>query len=167
MLDPIDTDKVICDGGAAGRFPGEIHSGVAWWLAACFVVTTQTDRLLVAHDGQVASEEFYDRMCRGATHARHYACRVFACGAAEESELLAKMKAAGGIPGMWVGTTTADRDAFTVAIILYGQDGHPLDDSTGLGVIRRMIAEDKVPIPVNEHSKGSIEPYPGSLEGAG
>ncbi|MBT2395646.1 hypothetical protein [Streptomyces sp. ISL-100] len=165
MLNPVDTTTVIRDGAASGRQPDQIHTGVAWWMAACFVVTTETDRLAVAHDGHPVSGEYFDRLCRGAVNAQHYACRVLTLGAADESELLAAMEEAGGIPGMRVSTTTAD-DGDIVTVALYDRDGQPLTETAGLAVIRQMIAEDRVPIPVNDTCKGTVEPYAATM-GAG
>ena len=51
MLNPVDTDTVVKDGGAVGRFPGEIHEGVAWWLGASFVALTAAEQLVVGSDG--------------------------------------------------------------------------------------------------------------------
>ncbi|MFF4323301.1 hypothetical protein [Streptomyces sp. NPDC001568] len=163
MLNPIDVDTVIRDGGASGRFPEEIHSGVAWWIASCFVVVTRATQLVVAHDGHETSSEFFDRLCRGAINARHYACRVFDHGIATEDELLAAMAAQDGIPGIRVKTDAQDNGAQVVTITLYAKDGSPIKDRSGLVLIRRMISEDQVPIPVNEHARGTIEPYPGVM----
>ncbi|MDA5284296.1 hypothetical protein [Streptomyces sp. Isolate_45] len=159
MLNPIDTDRVIRDGGAIGRFPDEIHPGVAWWMAACFVMTTRADRLAVAHDGKAATAEFFDRMCLGAINVQHYACLVLDRGVAGQGELLATMKELDRVPGMRV---TSDQDIVTIT--LYDRDGNPLTEPTGLLVIRRMIAEDRVPIPVNAECKGRIQSY---VEAAG
>ncbi|MEV6956859.1 hypothetical protein [Streptomyces sp. NPDC051183] len=163
MLNRIDVDAVVRDGGASGRVPEQIHSGVAWWLASCFVVVTRANQLVVAHDGHEASSEFFDRLCRGAINARHYACKVYDHGIAKEDELLIAMTALGGVPGMHVKTDPGDNGAQVVTITLYGKDGKPLTDESGLILIRQMISEDQVPIPVNEHARGTIEPYPGVM----
>ncbi|MFE3861081.1 hypothetical protein ACFXPT_11690 [Streptomyces goshikiensis] len=154
MLNPIDPDQVIRDGGVTGCFPEEIHPGVAWWMAACYVVTTRADRLVVAYDGQPATAEFFDRMCLGAINAQHYKCHVIDRGPASPDDLLAAMKELERVPGMYAST-----DNGTATITLYDRDGAPLTDRTGLQLIRRMIAEDRVPIPVNTESKGRIQPY--------
>ncbi|WP_327416986.1 hypothetical protein [Streptomyces sp. NBC_01233] len=154
MLNPIDTDKVIRDGGATGRFPSEIHPSVAWWMAACFVMTTRTDRLVAAYDGNPASAQFFDRMCIGAINVQHYACLVLDRGVANEDGLLVTMKDMDRAPGMRV---SSEQD--TLTITLYDRDGAPLTEHTGLHVIRRMIAEDRVPIPVNAGCKGRIQNY--------
>lgn len=65
MLNPIDTDAVIRDGRLAGAFPGEIHEGVAWWAAACFVVVSRSGQMAVAHDSHPTTAEFHRRFCRG------------------------------------------------------------------------------------------------------
>ncbi|WP_158574155.1 hypothetical protein [Streptomyces triticagri] len=44
-------------------------------------------------------------------------------------------------------------------ITLFGPDGKRLDEDAVLLTIRRMIAEDRVPIPVNTTSKGRIQPH--------
>ncbi|MFI9584067.1 hypothetical protein ACIHCQ_19985 [Streptomyces sp. NPDC052236] len=158
MLNSIDTAAVIRDGGAVGQFPGEIHEGVAWWIAACLVVTTKASRIAVAHDGHNTSVGFYDRLCRGAGNAQHYACRVTDVGVADQDELLAAMKDLGSVPGIRV-TTTAAPEGETVHIAVYDDQGFPLTEDAGLAMIRRLIAEDRVPIPVNAQAKGYVEPY--------
>ncbi|MEU9030648.1 hypothetical protein AB0D46_24600 [Streptomyces sp. NPDC048383] len=154
MLNPIDTDKVIRDGGATGRFPDEMHPAAAWWLAACFVVTLRADQLVVAHDGQPATAKFFDLLCQGAINAQHYASRILDLGVADEDELVIAMKEADRAPGMRV-TTTVDQ----VTITLYDRAGVPLTERPSLYLIRRMIAEDRIPLPVNAECKGSIQPY--------
>lgn len=159
MLNPIDAGTVVRDGGAHGRFPGQIHAGVAWWMAACFVVTVRACRLVVAHDGKSTSVEFFDRLCQGAVNAQHYACQVLDRGQADQVALLAAMRQAGDAPGILVTTKENGGDTAQITIALYGRDGKPLDEPGGLAAIRRMIAEDRVPIPVNETSKGRVQPY--------
>ncbi|MEV0633800.1 hypothetical protein AB0I77_02230 [Streptomyces sp. NPDC050619] len=158
MLNPIDTDTVIRDGGATGHFPGQIHEGVAWWIGACLVVATKSTRIAVAHDGQPTSATFHQRLCQGAINAQHYACRVTDLHTADETELLAAMADLGHAPGALI-TTTTTPDGETVRIILYGAEGRPLTEDTGLAQIRRLIADDQVPIPVNHASKGHVEPH--------
>lgn len=153
MLNPIDTDAVIRDGRVAGTFPGDIHPGVAWWVAACFVVTSQTSQLTVAHDGHPITAEFHRRFCRGAINAQHFACQVSDLGAADEGRLLRAMKQIGEAPGALL-TTTEDRQLVTIR--LYDAQGQQVTDETGLAAIRRMIAADHVPIPVNEQARGRI-----------
>ncbi|MEW1544945.1 hypothetical protein [Streptomyces tsukubensis] len=160
MLNPIDTDHVIRDGGAHGRVPDQVHAGVAWWIAACFVVTMRARRLVVAHDGRAASAEFFDLLLRGAVNARHYACQVLDLGRADEGSLLAAMHRIADAPGILVTTKEASNKTVHVTIALFGRDGRPVDEPGGLAAIRRMIAEDRVPIPVNKSSKGSVRPYP-------
>ncbi|MQS36806.1 hypothetical protein [Streptomyces katsurahamanus] len=150
---------MVRDGGAHGRFPGQIHAGVAWWMAACFVVTTRTNCLVVAHDGESTSVEFFDRLCQGAVNAQHYACQVLNRGQADEAGLLVAMREAGDVPGIRVTTKRTGGDTVQVTIALYSRDGKPLDEPGGLAAIRRMIAEDRVPIPVNETSKGRVQPF--------
>ncbi|MFJ7271083.1 hypothetical protein ACIQV3_31320 [Streptomyces sp. NPDC099050] len=157
MLNPIDTDAVIRDGGATGSFPHEIHTGVAWWMAACYVVTAHLDGLVVAYDGKPATAEFFDRMCLGAINAQHCACLVLDRGVAGQEDLLAAMKERGRVPGMYAATRNG-----TATLTLFDHDGVPLTERTGLHLIRRMIAEDRVPIPVNAGSKGRIQRYEGA-----
>lgn len=156
MLNPIDADAVIRDGGAVGRFPGEIHEGVAWWLGACLVVTHKTPYLAVAHNGHPAITAFADRLCRGAINAEHYACHVRYLGRQSEQTLLHSMRDLAGTPGAYLAAST-DRGTTTVRVTLYNRDGIILDDTNGLAEIRRLIAEDRVPIPVNAQAKGYIE----------
>ncbi|MEU8779098.1 hypothetical protein [Streptomyces sp. NPDC048606] len=154
MLNPVDTDAVIRDGGARGRFPDEIHPAVAWWLAACYVVTARADRLVIAHDGRPETAEFFDRLGSGAINAQHYRCLVLNLGDADEETLITAMAKADRAPGMRA-TTENGRAVITC----YDRDGKPLTDRTGLLVIRSMIAEDRVPLPVNDACKGRIETY--------
>ncbi|MGW1051095.1 hypothetical protein ACWDBD_05915 [Streptomyces sp. NPDC001118] len=155
MLNPIDTDAVIQDGRVAGIYPGEIHEGVAWWVAACFVVVSQARQVAVAHDDHPTTAEFHRRFCRGAINAEHWGCRVSSLGTADEARLLQAMKRLGGVPGALL--TTADVGGQrTVAIRLYDADGQPVTEETGLARLREMIATDRVPIPVNDQAKGRI-----------
>lgn len=163
MLNPIDTDKVIRDGGAHGRFPDEIHTAVGWWLGACLVTALKAHRIAVAHDGRATSLLLFQRLCRGAVNAQHYACTVLTLRVADEDTLLRVMNELGGVPGVRVSSSGAE-GAETVSIVLYGPDGKPLDEDTGLADIRRMIAQDRVPIPVNDAVKGRIDHYPHPVE---
>ncbi|MFB7270605.1 hypothetical protein [Streptomyces sp. NPDC056244] len=158
MLNPVDTEAVIRDGGATGRFPGEIHEGVAWWLGACLVVTQKARRIGVAHDGHPAVAEFTSRLCRGAINAQHYACNVRLLGHQTEARLLAALKSFQGAPGAWLSASTDD-EALIMRITLYSRHGIALDETNGLAEIRRMIDEDRVPIPVNDQARGTIEPW--------
>ncbi|MET8688937.1 hypothetical protein ABZV77_32475 [Streptomyces sp. NPDC004732] len=158
MLNPIDPDAVIREGGAIGRYPGEIHEGVAWWVGACFVVALKADRVVVAHGGNTTSAAFHRRLCRGAVNARHFACTVADLRVATEAGLLTAMEALGSVPGALV-TTTDEGDAEVVHIALYDAEGQSLTEGTGLAAIRRMIAENRVPIPVNAAAKGRVERY--------
>ncbi|MEU5026020.1 hypothetical protein [Streptomyces milbemycinicus] len=160
MLNPIDTGAVVRDGGVVGRFPGEIHEGVAWWVGACLVAAMRARRIVVAHDGRATSEAFYRRLCRGAVNAGHLACIVVDLGVAGEATLFRAMQELGSVPGALVTTLVGDDGAETVKIALYDGAGHMLGEEAGLARIRRMIAEDRIPIPVNEHSRGRVEPYP-------
>ncbi|MFD3521400.1 hypothetical protein [Streptomyces sp. NPDC058653] len=159
MLNPINAEAVIRDGGASGRFPGELHEGVAWWLGACLVVTVKAGRIVVAHDGQGTSAAFLARLCRGAVNAQHYACTVLDFGVADEAALLEAMREAGAVPGVHVSTTAGEDDTENVRIALYGPDGRPLGEERGLAGIRQLIAADRVPLPVNERAKGHVECY--------
>ncbi|MFC1227344.1 MULTISPECIES: hypothetical protein [Streptomyces] len=165
MLNPVDTAAVIRDGGAVGQYPDQIHEGVAWWLGACMIVTLQASRLTVAHDGHPVSAVFADRLCRGAINARHYACNVRHLGRQSEQELLAAMPDPHQAPGAWLSADVAESFT-TVRIRLYDSHGALLDDANGLAAIRDLIAQDRVPIPVNTRAKGSIESWhPRTTEG--
>ncbi|MFI9357054.1 hypothetical protein ACWGLP_06475 [Streptomyces lydicus] len=155
MLNPINTDVVIRDGRVAGTFPGEIHEGVAWWVASCFVVTIKTRQLAVAHDDHPTTTEFHRRFCRGAINANHFACQISDLGAADEAQLLRAMKDLGDTPGALL-TTTEDEDRQLVTIRLYDAQGQQVTDETGLAAIRDMIAADRVPLPVNDQARGRI-----------
>ncbi|WP_210593910.1 hypothetical protein [Streptomyces sp. GESEQ-35] len=157
MLNPIDTDTdtVIRDGRVAGAFPGEIHEGVAWWVAACFVVVSRSQEMAVAHDGHPATAEFHRRFCLGAINAEHFGCQVSSLGTADETQLLDAMKHLGGVPGALL-TTTDEAYRQTVTIRLYDCGGQPVTEGTGLSRLREMIASDRVPIPVNDQAKGHV-----------
>ena len=160
MLNPIDAEAVIREGGAVGRFPGEIHEGVAWWLGACFVTITATARLAVGSDGRPGTHEFFRRLCNGAINAHHHACHVTAVPGITEDVFLAYLQHHGPLPGAYVTTTPGDNGAVVVQIRLHASDGLLLQDDTGLARIRRMIAEDRVPIPVSHSAKGTIQHLP-------
>ncbi|MBX9398011.1 hypothetical protein K4749_31600 [Streptomyces sp. TRM72054] len=146
---------MIRDGGASGLFPGQIHEGVAWWIGACLVVVLKTTRLVVAHDGHPTSATFHERLCRGAINAQHFACRVTDLRTTTEAELLSVMSVLGNLPGALIATTTTE-DGEIVNIALYDVEGKPLTEHTGLATIRRLIADDHVPIPVNNRAKGLV-----------
>lgn len=153
MLNAIDTDLVIREGGAVGIFPGQIHEGVAWWLGACLVITQKAHVITVAHNGQPVAAEFAARLCRGAVNAQHYSCTVRALGVQTRDRLLA----VGEAPAAWL-EAHHDRGITVVRIELFDQQGVLLNDTSGLAQIRRLITEDRVPIPVNDHAKGRIVP---------
>ncbi|WP_406266992.1 hypothetical protein OHT93_10890 [Streptomyces sp. NBC_00191] len=155
MLNPIDTDAIIRDGRVAGAFPDEIHEGVAWWVAACFVVVSRAQQMAVAHDSHPTTAEFHQRFCRGAVNAGHFRCQVSSLGTADEAQLLHAMKELGGVPGALL-TTTDGGGRQTVTIRLYDADGQPVIEDTGLARLRQMIASDRVPLPVNDQAKGRI-----------
>ena len=157
MLNPIDTDVVIRDGGAVGSYPGEIHGGVAWWLGACFVAFTAAEHLAVGSDGGPVTAEFSRRLCRGATNAHHHACRVTAISGVTEDALLAYTSRDQPLPGAYVAATIGPDGRHHIRIRLYDRGGSLLQEDTGLANIRRMIAEDRVPIPVSDSARGSIE----------
>ncbi|MEU3510484.1 hypothetical protein ABZ733_21785 [Streptomyces longwoodensis] len=156
MLNPIDTAAVIRDGGATGKYPDQIHPGVAWWLGACLVVTDRASHLAVAHDGQQVSSIFAERLRQGAINAEHYVCRVSDLGEHPETELLDVARSIGG-PAAWLSTQTGN--GLLVRVRLYTGAGVLLDDSNGLAAIRERIAQDRVPIPVNSQAKGTIAPW--------
>ncbi|MGW6908432.1 hypothetical protein [Streptomyces sp. NPDC054940] len=155
MLSPIDTDAVIRDGRVAGVFPGEIHEGVAWWVAACFAVISQSREMAVAHDGHGTTAEFHRRFCLGAINAEHWGCQISSLGTADEAQLLRAMKELGGVPGALL-TTTESGGQQTVTIRLYDAGGQPVTEDSGLARLREMVASDRVPIPVNDQAKGGI-----------
>ena len=168
MLNPIDTDAVIRDGGAVGRFPGEIHEGVAWWLGACFVTLNSAARLAVGCDGQPVTAEFFRRLCNGAVNAHHHACHVTALSGITEADFLDVAMAGLQRPrlGAYLATTPGASGVSIVRIHLYDAHGRLLQEDTGLARIRAMIAEDRVPIPVSDSARGTIEhlnrPEPGA-----
>ncbi|MGW6603672.1 hypothetical protein [Streptomyces sp. NPDC055036] len=155
MLNAIDTEAVIRDGRIAGVFPGEIHEGVAWWAGACHVVVSRARQMAVAHDGHPTTAEFHRRLCRGATHAEHYACLVSDLGTAGEDQLHRAMKELGDVPGALL-STADDGGRQTVTIRLYDAQGQPVTEDTGLAKIRKLIDADRVPRPVNDQARGRI-----------
>jgi dTMP kinase len=166
VLNPIDTESVIRDGGAVGRFPGEIHEGVAWWLGACFVVVRGASQLVVGHDGHPTTAEFYRRFRNGAVNARHFACKVTAAGQVMQDDFLALLRARGSLGGAYLATESEPGLTQVVRIRLYDGSGQPIQEDTGLARIRAMIAEDRVPIPVSGSAKGTIEPFTPNMPGA-
>lgn len=157
MLNPVDTAAVIRNGGMTGRFPGKIHAGVAWWVGACFVVVRQAEQLAVGHDGQSATAEFVRRFCNGAINAQHYRCTVLLLDSVTEGALREFVHVARATPGAYLSTHTASDGSETVRIRLFGDDGEEIDENTELADIRRMIAEDHVPIPVSDSARGTIQ----------
>jgi phosphomannomutase len=160
VLNPIDAEAVIRDGGAVGRFPGEIHEGVAWWLGACFVALTAASRLAVGSDGRPATAEFSRRLCNGAVNAGHHACQVTAVSGITEDAFLGHLRRHQPLAGAYLATEPGTGGATVVRIHLYGEDGLVLQEDTGLALIRRMITDDRVPIPVSDSAKGTIEHLP-------
>ncbi|WP_329137336.1 hypothetical protein OG552_27350 [Streptomyces sp. NBC_01476] len=157
MLNPIDTEAVIRDGGAIGHFPGEIHEGVAWWLGACFVDLSSANRLAVGSDGQPVTAEFFRRLCKGAVNAHHHACRVTAISGITENAFHAFIRRYQPLPGAYLAATRNPDATAMVRIRLYDANSELLTEDTGLSRIRRMIAEDRVPIPVSDSARGAIE----------
>ncbi|MEZ0089981.1 hypothetical protein [Streptacidiphilus sp. EB129] len=153
MLSPVDTTKVFQPGRVAGRTGEEIHPGVAWWVAACFVVATGSRRMLLASDGHPVTADFCQRFGQGAINARHYACQVLAVADTSETQLVDAIRQT-GVPGAWLATA---EDGVTVQITLYQADGSPLD-AKAWEQIRQMIDQDRVPIPVNTQAKGTVMP---------
>jgi hypothetical protein len=157
VLNPIDADAVIRDGGAVGRFPGEIHEGVAWWLGASFVAVTAAKHLVVGSGGGPVTAEFFRRLCRGAVNAHHHACRVTAILGIAENAFLAYVRSRRPIASAYLAATESADGTHVIRIQLYDTDGLLLQEDTGLAAIRRMIAEDRVPIPVSDSARGTIE----------
>jgi hypothetical protein len=157
VLKPIDTDAVIRDGGAVGRFPGEIHEGVAWWIGAGFVALIAAKQLAVGSDDRPVTAEFFRRLCRGAINSRHHACQVTAIGGITEDAFLAYARRHRPLAGAYLTATESPDGTHVIRIRLYDADGLLLQEDTGLADIRRMIAEDRVPIPVSDSARGTIE----------
>jgi hypothetical protein len=157
VLNPIDTDAVIRDGGAVGRFPSEIHEGVAWWLGASFVALTAAEQLVVGSDGGPVTAEFFRRLCRGAVNAHHHACRVIAIDGIAENAFLAYVRSRLPLASAYLAATDGSDGTHLIRIRFYDADGLLLQEDTGLAGIRRMIAEDRVPIPVSDSARGTIE----------
>ncbi|WP_175409721.1 hypothetical protein [Streptomyces sp. TRM64462] len=155
MLNPIDAGRVIRHRQVSGRFPTDLHQGVAWWVAACFVVATKATRMAVAHDDHRVTAEFHHRFLQGAVNAQHWACHVSDLGTATDRQLLDAMDHLGGIPGAHLATKPTENNLI-VTIRLYAADGRALDEDTGLARIRDMISHDRVPIPVNTDAKGKV-----------
>ncbi|MBH5334028.1 hypothetical protein IHE55_04100 [Streptomyces pactum] len=160
MLNPIDPHAVIRDGGAVGNYPWPVHTGVAWWMGSCFVVVAEARRLVAGHDGHAVSASMHERLCRGAVNAQHYACEVLDAGAVSETELLTAMKRHGTAPGAWITTTPGAPPDALVHVTLYDREGNRLTEESGLATIRSMIAQDRVPLPVNEQARGRVRCLP-------
>lgn len=157
MLNPVNTDAVIRDGGGLGHVPGEIHEGVAWWLGAGFVALTAAEQLVVGSDGGPVTAEFFRRLCRGAVNAHHHACRVTAIDGITEDVFLAYVRSRLPLASAYLAMTDGPDSTHLIRIHLYDADGLLLQEDTGLAAIRRMIAEDRLPIPVSDSARGTIE----------
>ncbi|MGA4540146.1 hypothetical protein ACPA54_09130 [Uniformispora flossi] len=156
QINPINTVQVIRDGGAHGQIPGDLHVGVGWWLAACLVVVERASTVVIGHDGAAVSAEIHDRACGGVRNAEHYACCALSLGHVTESRVLDAVSSLGA-PGIHV---SIDRyRGRMVSIRLYGRKGALLEESTGLARIRQLIAEDRVPRPVNSAAQGRLGRY--------
>ncbi|MGD6755799.1 hypothetical protein [Streptomyces sp. BH105] len=154
MLNPIDPDAVIRDGGATGHHPSQIHAGVAWWLGACLVVTQKTSHIVVAHDGETLSTTYATRFARGAINAQHYKCRVTLLTTPADRNQLGSVAADfGSVPSAHISTAPPGE----VTVALFDADGKPLTEETGLATIRNLIGQDHVPLPVNDAARGTIE----------
>ncbi|MFE7012793.1 hypothetical protein ACFVAQ_20230 [Streptomyces sp. NPDC057651] len=158
MLNPIDTAAVIRDGGATGTHPGQIHTGVAWWLGSCLVTTRGANRAVVGHDGHPVSIEYADRFARGTVNSHHYRCRTTVLTIAVDEQSLLDFRADVSAVGAYI-TTNADN---IVTIALYDVLGERLTDRSGLDRIRALIDADRVPIPVNDAARGTIDRYEGT-----
>jgi hypothetical protein len=122
------------------------------------VATTQARRLYVGCDRGPATAEFFRRLCHGAINSHHHACHVLTLTGVDEAELLAAMNGCG--PGAYVTTTAGDgAEDICVSIRLYDEHAQLLQEDTGLAAIRAIIAEDRIPIPVNEAARGRIEEH--------
>ncbi|MFJ5265979.1 hypothetical protein ACIQAC_36510 [Streptomyces sp. NPDC088387] len=154
MLKPINAAAVLRNGRATGLHPDQIHAGVAWWLGACFVVTLRVANVAVAHDGHVISSEYAARFARGAANAQHYRCHVTVFTAPmTQDELVKHARGAGNTPSGHITTSPSGE----VTIALFDAQGTPLTDEAGMAKIRDLIERDRVPIPVNNSSRGLIE----------
>jgi hypothetical protein len=70
---------------------------------------------------------------------------------------LAYLRSRQPLAGAYAAATT-DRDGtHIIRIRLYNAGGLLLQEDTGLAGLRRMIAEDRVPIPVSDSARGTIE----------
>jgi hypothetical protein len=167
VLRPIDTESVIRDGGAVGRFPGEIHEGVAWWLGACFVDLNSATALAVGCDGGPVTVEFFRRLCNGAVNAHHHACQVTAISGITQDAFLAYTRRHQPLAGAYVATAPGPDGTNVVRIHLYDANGQLLQENTGLAHIRQAIDQDRVPIPVSDSARGPIQYHsPTALEAA-
>jgi hypothetical protein len=59
----------------------------------------------------------------------------------------------GGAPCAYITTSPAGE----VVIALFDAEGKALTEDSGMAAIRDLIERDRVPIPVNDSSRGSIE----------
>lgn len=153
MLNPIDAAAVLRDGRAAGLHPSQIHTGVAWWLGACLVVTQQAAKVAVAHDGNHLSAAYAARLARGATNAQHYRCHVTVYLSPTSTEELRERAREMGAPCAYL-TTSTDGE---VVIALFDAKGKALTEESGMATIRNLIQRERVPLSVNDSSRGTIE----------
>lgn len=153
MLNPIDAAAVIRDGRAAGLHSSQIHTGVAWWLGACLVVTQESNQVVVAHDGGTLSAEYAAKFARGAVNAQHYRCHVIALvSPTNQDELLEYAQKMGGVLSAHITSSPAGE----VTVALFDVNGKALTEESGMAAIRDLIERDRVPLPVNDSCRGTI-----------
>ncbi|WP_035841309.1 hypothetical protein [Kitasatospora azatica] len=150
MLNPVDLPTLFAEDRIHGCHPGEIHPAVAWWVASCLVLVTESHGVALVHDGADLAKEYTSLFCRGAINCRHYAATVSVVGGGGE-ELLAYAIRALRVPGALITTAGAQ-----VTIRLFAADGTPIRVGGGLERICDLIARGKVPIPVNDTARGRV-----------
>ncbi|WP_369185820.1 hypothetical protein [Streptomyces sp. Y1] len=150
MLNPVDLSKVFTEDRIAGLHPTDIHPAVAWWVGSCLVLTTGAHGVALVHDGSELAKQYCGLFNRGAINCRHFAATVSVVGEGDE-ELLAYAIRTLQVPGVRISTAGDE-----VTIRLFAADGAPITEGAGLERICDLIARDKVPIPVNDHSRGRV-----------
>ncbi|GAA3368786.1 hypothetical protein GCM10020367_08550 [Streptomyces sannanensis] len=150
MLNPVDLSIVFAEDRIHGRHPGEIHPAVAWWVGSCLILTTRSHGVALVHDGTELAKQYAGLFNRGAINCQHFAATVSVIGEGGQ-DLLAYAIRTLQVPGTLISSAGAE-----VTIRLFASDGAEIREGAGLERICDLIARDKVPIPVNDHSRGRV-----------
>ncbi|GLY33464.1 hypothetical protein [Kineosporia sp. NBRC 101731] len=165
MLRPVDLTTVFAHDRVHGTDYGpvdtphadQVHTGLAWWIGACLVLTANTRAVALVHDGTPLAHNYARAFAQGAinVHPNAAVVSIVAPGAMPELIHAAMALAA---PGVLM--TTVDRQ---ITIQLIDPSGAAITMESGLGPIRDLIAADRTPRPVDTAFKGRIEQRPDLL----